>query len=221
MKLSLFFSICLLFCLSLPAQEAGCSRRTQYGKVDLCFPVLDGYRECYFDKHVKPIADATEAQQNQVLGYYLDSSSYANRESIGQGGLQNFFKIYGTRSIEHLEVDEPMFAEFYSSMGAQFLKKGWEDVAAEIKDQIGLAIAQPTTLKDYKLSDNSFTYILLMNYQQEETEDQLVAIAMNGMFLHNRALWMAYYLKFEGPETIEALESTNNRILSQFMQAQE
>ncbi len=216
---SLIFTI-LVSSFALIAQSDPCSRTSNFGAAEICFPKIENYQECYLDSIIKPLADATEIQMNEVLGYYITEQAFQKRDSIGLIALNDYFKIYGTKQIKDLTADKNVLVETKKGLEGTFLKKNWDLVEKEV-DKIGMEIdiGVPVVINSYSLNDESFSIVMLVKYQIENMEPYTMAMTVNGLLINERMVWMAYYLNYEGVSTIEQLEKNSNKIVTDLLKA--
>ncbi len=200
------------------AQDDNCARQAAFGEKEICLPLIKGYQECYPDSIVKQLADGTEIPANMVLGFYLNDQTYTNRDSIGLIGFDDYFKIYGTKQIKDYKADAEFLGEMKALFDGTFISKNWELMEKEV-DKIGLdvQIGVPTTIKNYKLSDNSLTYVMLASYELAGEAPFTMAMTINGMVVNERLVWMAYYLNYKGEETIATLQKNSDMILTKLL----
>ena len=213
--------IVLLICIIWSyAQENDCSRNTNFGTIELCLPSIEGYQECYLNDVIKPIADGTEVPANMVLGYYLNNETYSNLDILGETQYEDYFKVYGTKQIKDYHADSSLIEEMQGLLDNNFVSKNWDEMEKEIdKVGLGVEIGVPTVVKSYNLNEDSFSFIMITKYQISQTESYTMAMTVNGAILNDRMIWMAYYLKYKGEETITTLEKNSNKILLALMES--
>lgn len=207
--------LCLIPVCSLFAQNSDCTRTTKFGKAEICLPVVDGYQECYTHPTVKEIADNTEAPMNMVLGYYLNDQIFEKKDSLGLISFDDFWKVYGTKQIMDMEADAKMLKEMDDMMATNFMTKNWESIKSGVGGlELGVEIGTPVVIENYNLNNNSFTLIMLIDYEVEGVEPFTMAMSANGFLISDRMVWMAYYLNYKNEETIQKLKDNSNRILA-------
>jgi hypothetical protein len=219
MRKTAFTIILFLFLFNLSfAQNNQCSRETNFGEKELCLPEVEGYKECYEEPNVKQLADATEVPANRVIGYYLNDQTYGKRDSLGLISFDDFFKIYGTLQIQDLDADKNFLEEMETLLGGNFISKNWEQMEKEV-DKIGIEVevGVPIIVKQYKLNERSFTFLMLTKYALEGIEPYTLAISINGLLINDRVIWMAYYLNYKGEETIISLANKSNDIVRKLL----
>ncbi len=214
--LYLSFSICA------QSQESLCQRITNFGDVQLCLPTIETYQECYMESGIKELADAAEVPINEVLGFYIDDSTYHKKDQIDNIQFDNYFKIYGTKEIQYENITKIELNQTYDLLKSNFIITNWDSIVHEL-DKTGLQIdiGVPTKVDDYRITDESFTIILLVKYQISENDFYTMAMTINGMLINKRMIWMAYYLEFEGKTTIEKLKINSNKILDKILESNE
>jgi hypothetical protein len=201
-------------------QNNKCARVTNFGETEICLPKIEGFQECYLEPAVNSLANRTEVSSNMVLGYYLDDNTYKKKDSLEQIEFDNYFKIYGTKQIKDVKADSEILKQIEIMLSQNFISKNWDEMKKEIDDNgLNIEIDKPTIINSYNLGDESFTYILLAKYSFEGTKPYVMALSMNGLLLKDKLVWMAYYLNYEGEETIPELEKKSNLLISQILNA--
>lgn len=202
------------------AQENICVRKATFGNTEICLPQIKGYQESYSDSIVKQLADQTEVPINMVLGFYLNNQTYEKKDSLGLFSFDDYFKIYGTKQIKDFKADSKLLQEMQDVLAGNFISKNWESMEKEVdKIELEIEIEVPIVIKTYNLNSNSFTYIMLTRYKLEGVEPFTMAMTMNGLLINERLIWMAYYLNYNGEETILKLQENSNIILTKLLDA--
>lgn len=210
--------VCISAYFNLLGQENDCLRNAKFGAVDICLPAIDGYSECYLDPMVKPLADATEVPLNMVLGYYINGTTYQDLGAIDK--MDDYFKVYGTKQFKDLPATKNEIGEIGNMIKGSFITKNWEELSKDIQvEGLELEVGVPTIVKSYNLNDESFTMILIARYAIEGAEPYDMVLTMNGYLSNDRMVWMAYYLLFEGEETLKKIELQSNEILAALQKA--
>jgi len=217
----IIFTFVLVSCSSTISQsERHCSRVTNFGKNEICLPKIEGYQECYLNPVVKPLADATEIEINMVLGYYLNNQIHSKRDSLSLIRFDDYFKIYGTKQIQDFKADRKVLLETKTAMEGNFIKANWDSVEKEVdKLGTGLKVGDPVVLNTYSLSDDTFSIVMLIKYEMPGTDAFTMAMTVNGLLINQRLVWMAYYLQYQGEDTIDRLESNSNELVEKILAA--
>ena len=198
----------------IKSQEHNCSRITYFGEKEVCLPVIDGYNECYNHPKVKYIADNTEVAVNVVLGYYLNDENYNERDNLEGVLFDDYFKIYATKQLSDYNADQQVLRQMQTMIAGNFIEKNWDEMKEEIAGAgIRAQIDTPTVIKSYQLNDRSFTNLMVANYNIEGQEPYTMSIALNGILINQRFIWMAYYLIYKEEKTIEQLQINSDSIL--------
>lgn len=217
-KFPLFFLF--LFSGFISAQTDNCARQGLFGDTPFCLPVIEGWNECYTLPQVKERADATEAPTNTVLGYYICDSNYVHIDNLENTDLNNFFKVYGTNAISQIDTDTSYLNEIEGLFNGNFFDEKWEDIGDEIEGLLdNVTVGVPKGIETYKLSDDSFTSIMLIKYNVEGYGSFTMSMACSGMIINKRIIWLAYYLLYEDKSTIDMLKKNNETIINAFLES--
>jgi len=219
-KIGNIILVLMLLSSWVSAQKNHCVRKASFGKAEICLPKVKGYQECYMEPTVKSLADGTELPINMVLGYYLNNATYARKDSLGSFRFEDYFKVYGTKQVENFKADVKLLNTVEGLLADNFISKNWDAVHKEI-DKIGLdiEIGTPAIIKKYKLNKHSFTYVIIATYEHKEVDTFTLAMTISGMLVEEKLVWMAYYLNYQGEETIAQLQDNSDRILRKLMVA--
>jgi len=110
--------------------------------------------------------------------------------------------------------------EMNKVLAGNFTITEWDDIKKEVDGlNLDIEIGQPTVVKNYTHNDKSFTYMMLVNYAIDAETIYTMAMTVNGMLLNKRLIWMAYYLDYDGEDSIELLQSKSNAILDNIISA--
>jgi len=201
-------------------QDDSCARRTTFGSATICLPTLEGYEECFNYSGIQELLDKTSVPINEEIGFYLNTSTYSERHRIMEFQFDDYIKIYGTKSIKDLHTNTEILREAQKEMVNYFSVKKWEDIHKEI-DKIGLdlEIGAPTVVKQYEPNDQSFTYIMFANYSLDSKAPFVMGIAMSGVIIDSRLIWISYYLNYENEDTFVELEAKSNEIVNKTLSA--
>ena len=214
--LTLFFWLCFG---GLYAQDSTCIREVPFGDVTICLPKMVGMQECYQDPAIKLLADATEMETNEILGYYLAAEEYATFKPVNNDGFKEFFKVYGVTQVNRFPAGVEEVNMLYSIMVEQFGDTTLltQQMVDEAQERIGeeVQIGVPRMLQRYQLSDESFTLIALITYRAEE--EITMVMSLNGAILNGRFVNMAYYRLYEDANSITLLRDRSNKTLQQLL----
>lgn len=220
MKNTIITSLLIFVGIQVLAQTSICERNTNFGEVEICLPKFENYKECYPDSIIKIIADATEAPTNIVLGFYLNNETYSQIDSLDQ--FDDYFKIYGTKEVKDLRFNKKMLHEMKAHFGGIFNSLEWNMIQDQLKQITNeIEIGKPISIKNYSHNEQSFTYVVLTKFQLNNEESYTMAMTINGLLLNDRLVWMAYYLDYEGEESLEEVQKKSNMIIEQMVKSNE
>ena len=207
----------LLFVSTLHAQSSECTRTVGFGDVEICLPQLEGMQECYEYPAVKVLADATEAPMNEVLGYYLTGDTYEERDRLTEVVFDDYLKFYGTTQVSTYPIPRSELGTMQEMVGDQF-SGAIQEMSQKVVEQSfeNLEIGKPELLDNYKINDDSFTLIAVVVYSIGEIKSTMI-MSINGMILADRLVWMAYYLDYDGEESVKAIKAKTKVIVDATM----
>ena len=105
-------------------------------------------------------------------------------------------------------------------LSQNFIKENWDEFSKEIdKIEIEAEIGVPTFIEKYNANKESFSFIMLTKYNFEGIEPYTLAMTINGYLKNDRLIWMAYYLNYEEPKTIDILKTKSNKLLVELLRA--
>lgn len=216
-----YFILAFIMLTTISSYAQDCARTATFGTVDICLPIIEGYEECYLLPNVKSLADATEIPANDVLGFYINDEMMQRKDEIGSFNLDDYFKIYATKQLAHLDANKEILNQMREMTASTFSIKHWEDVKQTIDTglDLGVEVGVPTVIKTYSVDDASFTYVMLIKYDIEGAESFTMAMTMNGLLLNKRLVWMAYYRLYENEETINKLQEQSDKIVKKILAA--
>lgn len=206
--------------INTPLQNEDCERNARFGEVEFCLSEIAGYKECYLEPRIKEIADATEVSTNVVLGYYLNDEDHDEFNSETDFLFDDYFKIYGTTAIENYKADKDFVKEIKEIVTSSFLVESWDELVKEVEGKgWDIEVGVPVVVKEYNLNEESFSLVMLVKYQFGEEEPYTVAMAINGILINERLVWMAYYLGYQDESTIAEVEENSNEIIKRLQES--
>lgn len=192
--------------------KKNCKELVSFGDVDICIPTIKGYINIYNKEHqsMKDLLDSREDQTNQIIGYYVNSTSYEN-EIYKTFDNSDYFKIYSVKNYRNKHTTSSDLKKIFKMVQEGFVKENWDSINKKY-DEIGRVdeIDQPIILDSYENNENFSTVIFLMKYSIEN-ETKLVLIAMNFLLIENRIIHYGYYLEYND-ENLEKIKEKNNYI---------
>lgn len=218
MKNLIITSLLILLCFQVTAQVGSCERITYFGVKPICLPKVKGYKECYNNVKAKKFADSSQAQGVSILGYYLPDADYANLDNLNS--LNEYIRIYSPDSAMDLIVDKNILATLEQNMTAIYEDLDWRSVIEDFEENVGkIGLNQPVPVKTYSLNDSSFSNVILIKVQPEYKDAHTRVCVTNGLLINERVVFMAYFLTYEGEETIRQAVVNNNKIVDLIFKA--
>jgi hypothetical protein len=219
MNLFYIFSILLFLNTNISNDNVNsndCIRKEDMGSVKICIPNLVGMTECYYNPIVKEKADKFDLAGNQILGFYLNESTYKQVESINEIAFDDYVKVYSPKSISELSLEYNEFEQLSKMMSSNFILKKWSDIEKEINDQLGsLKIDQPTIIENSKIN-NAIRNIIVLTTIDNGDKTTTMLCSLNMLYIQKRVVFLAYYKFYEGSETLEKLKTKNRELVLSF-----
>ena len=221
MKTLISLFVTLLSFVFVVAQNTAplCERFAHFGKVDLCLPVIEGMKECYTDSLVKPLIDATDFKENDILGYYLTTANFKSRSNPEYLTADNYIKLSGVVKLRDYEADTIDLQKACKATEAHIQPQNW----SKIKDKIetkgnDINVGVPLLIKKLSVSDDANTYILLTKYISDK-RSYIVATALILMLLKKRIISVTYYKSYTSEKDIDTCEEKSSSIVQKLLAA--
>ncbi|PKA83540.1 hypothetical protein ATE92_1696 [Ulvibacter sp. MAR_2010_11] len=196
-----------------------CTRETTFGDLDICFPKIEGQTECYLHANVNARVNQFNDPENTILGYYLNNSVYEKVENLEGISYDDYYQIYAPNLAKNYTMSVAEMNQIMTMMTSGFLDKTMEDVnKSNSFSGKNLSIQQPMLIEKYPLNANSSTMIVLMRITND-TEDKVMAFSMNAVLVKKRIVFVAYYLNFDGEQSLTKLKSNTANFVAKFMEA--
>lgn len=216
MKFFVLIFFILIF-INAEAQTSDCVKTVQWGNIDVCLPEVSGMAECFDNPKVKAKVDESEFSGNTILGVYLPENLYNSLDTITELSLPEYFKIYVVNKMKDRVVNESDLNEIDESVQSLFTAENWEILKSKLSEKKhGLQIGKPVIIDKYRLNDRSLSYILITRVMDENGNEQTIAMAMDLMLVKERVVWLGYYIRYTGEETIKEIKDKNDNIVMKF-----
>ncbi|MDR1602429.1 MAG: hypothetical protein LBS42_08385 [Tannerella sp.] len=212
----LLILLALTACSCSDRKDAACRNSVFYGYVNICLPEIKGMTECLSHENVKRIVQPYLAS-GPVLGYYLNSETYAQIDSPEMIAYDTYFMLYG----EYQHENYPAAVSDLESKTAGLEKSLFDkDGFEQIEKNMGTVKAEkPVLLEKYSPHPNVRTMIVLMKYKNGEGTETSVVSAANVILVKQRLLNLAYYVAYSGGKSIDDLKQKNESVVDAFLKA--
>ena len=218
-KLVIFFAVIMLISCS-NRDNKSCDNAVLYGYVTICLPQIKGMTECSAHPIVQQITQQYLAS-GPVLGYYLNNEMYKQiyLYKPGETAIDEYFMIYGDYLRENYRATESDL-EIMERNLAQTLFEGdnFNQISSKVEEVYGtLTPGKPVLLEKYSPHPNVRTMIVLIKYQNETGERNVVS-AVDCILVKNRLMTLAYYVAYSGGKSIDTVKEKNNTVVKKLME---
>ena len=218
-KLVVFFAVIMLVSCA-NRDNKSCDNAVLYGYVNICLPRIKGMTECRTHPIVQQITRQYQAS-GPVLGYYLNNEMYKQiyLYKPGETAIDEYFMIYGDYLRENFRATESDL-EIMEKNLAQTLFEGdnFKQISSKVEEVYGtLTPGKPVLLEKYSPHPNVRTMIVLIKYQNETGERNVVS-AVDCILVKNRLISLAYYVAYSGGKSIDTVKEKNNAVVKKLME---
>lgn len=114
--------------------------------------------------------------------------------------------------IEHLEFMQ-------KDLEMSLFGENFEQISRTVEDTYGTVTAdKPTLLEKYSPHPNARTMVILMKYKNDNMETTVVSI-VDCLLVKNRLLTLAYYLAYDGGQSIDIAKEKNKLFVEKLIAA--
>jgi hypothetical protein len=150
--------------------------------------------------------------------YYLNDAQFQSIDKLQDIPLNDWFKIYMVSEMENVPITTDQFKTFSNIISNGYIRENWTDLNERIKDFTNeIVINQPTLIESYSLASNTNSFVLLMPVRSAHDERTILMI-MNNILVNNRMLFVAYYLNYEGPNSVKLANQRNDYFIYRFLE---
>lgn len=194
-----------------------CDNSVPFGDIDICLPKIDGMTNCYSNPIVKSRADEYNYEGNSILAYYLNNSTYKQIDKLNEITFDDYFQIYVTNKLKGVRIGQSELNETAKNIEGNYIKENWNDLKKKVENNHNyLSIGRPVLIESYSPNNQVRTFVMLVKYQIGNNE-AVILMTMNMVQIKERLIWLAYYKKYDGKESIKHAKSKNDYIVLQMM----
>lgn len=210
MKVACFVGL-LLIVNQLDAQLSdNCATTIEVGNASVCMPKVSGYVESFGNPHLwLKLGDQYDGITD-AYSYYLNLDQAELIKKSQSFSLNDWFKVYMVTEMKNISISQEQFKGFSNLIADGYIRENWTTLSEKLEGSLGqIKISQPTMVKSYSTSKNSNTFVLLMPIKSKDEEKTIVMI-MNDILLNDRILFVAYYLDYNGPKSLDLATQRND-----------
>ena len=204
--LILFF---ILFQLTALAQR--CDKTVSWGHTSFCLPEIAGLKEGYSNSNIQALADLSKYKGNQILGVYLLPADFESLTNGASSTMKEYCKIYGVSQLKDYTINQTLYNELEKVIRSKLTIT--EEFADKIEEYYDIDELDTTiTLENYSLNETSNTTVMLTNMIYKGViSTQIITISY--LLVRERVVCLAYYVDFEGKDSIKRAKRGNNLLL--------
>ncbi len=195
-----------------------CDNYVLYGETKICLPQINNMIECYSNKDVKIWSDQFKGTADEeILGIYLRENDYENFYVSLLSGIDQYIKIYSTKTFENIDFDKELF-QLTSNQIIELFSKQYNRIEGKMNERVDeitngeIKMDKPFFLEEYDLDENIKTIVTLVNFVSQNPDyDNITLITLlNVALIKNKMVFFAYYYSYDDSESIKKAKSENN-----------
>ena len=201
-------------------KEKKCKSSVRFGNSTICLPEIDGMKESYKKPELKSYADSMIGNQNKILGFYLNNSTYNSLKSSNNFQFDDYMILLGPTNLQKHDITTK--AEFESLLNG--LTNYYDKNSEKINQKALLKLKRLTNIislgkfvlfEQYSLNSKIKSFVLLTKIQTNDEETVQVGIA-NVVWIRKKMIFLNYYRTYEGIESIKTTKAKNDYMVLQF-----
>jgi len=197
--------------------EKDCERSVHSGDVIICLPKIDGMTECYSVPKFKSYFDNFESGSNDLLGFYLNNSTYEKFKTKITKGFDDYFKVFVVKGTEGVRFSKSELDMMAQKMKSNYFDANWDQRKEELEKIVkNASFGKPVLLEKYSPNENARTFVVISKIQTE-TMEYVMAMTMNLLIVKNRLIFLTYYKDYDGQESIRKAKGKNDYIVLRFL----
>lgn len=194
-----------------------CDKSIKWGDLDICFPKIGGMKECITHAKIEKLMKEVDNDQFTYLAYFLNDTIYSKLDAESIEGWDDYFLIYVVNSLKNQKINESELDYLSNKMTESFNKTNWIEIDEKIKTFVkNKSIDRPLLLETYKMSETTRTSVSISNINNGRRENVLI-ITTNILLIKNRIIFLAYYMHYNGLDSIKIAKAKNDYILLSFL----
>lgn len=197
------------------------SGKVNFGDISINLPQIKGFVQVYNEPKFKEIIDKTNYPSNSILGYYVPSGFYEKFKKDAECSLDGYFQLFATNAAKGKQINQSDLKIFAEQMSKQFAKENWSDLKNKFNNNYGLlnlSPGRPILIDNYSPHNQVESNVILMKIIDKEMGDEYIQISIqNNILLKNRLVWLGYYVKYDGNESINKAKLDNQSVIKKLL----
>lgn len=194
-----------------------CDKSIKWGDLDICIPEIGSMRECITHSKINKLMKEVDNTQFTYLAYFLNDTIYSKLDSNSIDGWDDYFLVYVINSLKNQKINEYQLDYLSNKMTESFNKTNWKEIDKKIKTLVkNKSVDRPLLLETYKMSETTRTFVSISNINNGRKENVSI-ITTNILLIKNRIIFLAYYMYYDGLDSIKLAKAKNDYILLSFL----
>lgn len=223
-----FLVLCIGYAMMLFANQHGeynyfwqstinCEKYVRFGDISICLPKIPGMNECYSHPKVKREADRTEYPGNSVLAFYHNDYHYKNLDIFDVVNSYDYIKLYVTNSLANKNVTKSDLNQLSEIIKGNYIETNFNTIKSKLEEKKGTVNIERAYLIDhYSPNEDVKSFVIILTMGSGSDKEIVIGVA-NALRIKSRLLFMAYYNKFTGEESINQAKRKNDNVVQRIM----
>jgi hypothetical protein len=195
-----------------------CLLSAKVGNVEICIPEIDGMHECHLNLSIIKRTSSFNHNGNSIIGFYINDFYYKNIDKAEEMKFDDYCQIYTIKKIEQLNISEQLFEQFIDQTDTVVSKEYWNKIKYPLeKKNENSTFSKPVLLENYSLKQNVKSQVLISKINMLDDENVMICV-INYMLIKNKIIFLGYYKKYEGEESIKNAKAKNDYITLRFIE---
>lgn len=195
-----------------------CLSSAKVGDVNICMPEIDGMHECHLNSSIIKRTSSFNHNGNSIIGFYINDHYYNNIDKAEEMKFDDYCQIYTIKKIEQLNISEEIFKEFINQTDTVVSKEYWNIIKYQLeKKNYNSTFSKPVLLENYSIKYNVKSQVIISKINVLNDENVMLCI-INYMLIKNKIIYLAYYMKYDGEESIKNAKAKNDYITLRFIE---
>lgn len=188
-----------------------CDTIVRFSDKVICLPSLPGMTECSRYPGIMEKAGAQVNIDNQILGIYVTDLQYKELYHLDDLRIDDYFKVFVTKAAAGTDAPRGVLDYMANEIAKNSLGIDWKSLQGSLEDLfIGVEFGHPVQFETYRPHDNILTTLYLIPFALETGEQYYNISAVSFCLIKNRLINVAYYLEYNGEESVRKAKSKSD-----------
>lgn len=199
-----------------PQTTLPCISFANIGNKQICFPEFEGMHECHLYLGIKKRTESFNNNGNSIIAFYLNDHYFKNIDNIEKIKVDDYFQIYTIKKYENLEISDDLFEQYLNYADSIGTNSYWKNTKNSLNKQIeNYIFSKPILYETYSINKNIKTQVLISKIETTGDENIIICV-MNHILIKNRIIFLSYYKKYNGTESIIHAKAKSDYLVLRF-----